>query len=415
MSFPILTAVSRSKSPKILRATESGWELWDFQDPSSPAPQPLPDPAAPPVPPPKAIVALPARCVTILPLWLNSDDPALLPGMAEMQLASAGLTRNTAPEVRLVRSENGRSLVTALFLPSDPPAPLCQPWVSEFLPSPDTEHLHPDSVTVWAEDGHRVIAVTSGATPVYWESRRAADTRDLPQDLSCVLARFESEGVLRALKKIVLRLPVPPDLPRELSARFHAEILLEQRPPPQLPPPEAVRLVPAVVSQKRDEARRRQTILRAAAAVLLLIIGAAALLFGQQQALRLQNARLKRSLDAEEPRVAAVSAAQSRWAALRPALDPDLYPVERLLQASLLMPADGLRLSIFEQSIEDGVMRVILIGEAATPQAAFAFTEAVRSHPSWSMFQWQIPQPTILPNNAARFRMEGTFPYAASL
>lgn len=377
--------------------------------------EPLSGTREPPAPPARAIVALPCRFVNIFPLWLNSDDPALLPEMAELQLAAASVTRNADLAVRLVRSEGGRSLVTAVALPGDPPAKLCEPEVAEFVASPDAERLPPDSVVVWEEAGQRVIAVTSGEVPVYWESRAATVPEEIFGDLACLLARLETEGVVARVGRIVLRLPSTPALREELARRFDAEVAVEDRPAPRLPPQDAARLVPVSVLQKRAAARQRRMLIRAAVLFGVAVLGAAALLFGRQQMLAIENARLKKALDAEEARVAAVSAAQARWAALRPALDPDLYPVERLLQASLLMPADGLRLTIFEQSVEDGALRVLIIGEAASPQAAFAFSESVRTHPAWSMFQWQIPQPAILPNNAARFRMEGTFPYASSL
>jgi hypothetical protein len=80
-----------------------------------------------------------------------------------------------------------------------------------------------------------------------------------------------------------------------------------------------------------------------------------------------------------------------------------------------LIPADGLKLTLFDQSVKDGALKVLIVGEAAAPNAAFAFTESLRNNPAWQGFTWEIPPPTILPNSTARFTMEGSFPYASPL
>ncbi len=407
--------MSRPKVRRLIRAVSNGWEVWRLPDSFPPELESFSEENEPPVPESQTIVALPGRFVNIYPLWLHSDDPAVLSEMAEIQLSAIGLLRAATPVVRLIRSESGRSLVTAIVLHSDPHVRLCAPEAAEFIASPECENLPPDAAVIWEEVGQRLIAFTSGEVPVYWESRRVTEPDEIAGDLACLLTRLTGEGVMGALNKIVLRIPSTAEFRAQLKQHFQVDVVSEERPSPRIPSQDASRVVPSSVVQKRLAVQRKKLLLRVASLAGFLIFGLVGLLFGRQELLVLENAKMKRVLDAEEPRVTAVSNAQLQWATLRPAIDPDLYPVERLLQLALLMPTDGLRLTVFEQSIEAGELRVLIIGEVSSPQAAFSFSESVRTHPAWRQFRWQIPQPTILPNNAAQFRMEGTFLYASSL
>ena len=58
--------------------------------------------------------------------------------------------------------------------------------------------------------------------------------------------------------------------------------------------------------------------------------------------------------------------------------------------------------------VTDG--RVTVQGEAASASQATQFFAALSAVPALQPLQWQMPTPTLLPNNAAQFQLTGNIP-----
>jgi hypothetical protein len=173
-------------------------------------------------------------------------------------------------------------------------------------------------------------------------------------------------------------------------------------PPPSLP---AVRskLLPPEVSILHAKRRRRRRIGSGIGFLAGLYLLGIAAFVGYLYWQRHVAAALRRQIQEQEPTVAAIQKTAERWRQVEPAINPKLYPVELLYQASSLLPPDGMRLTRFE--LEKG--KVIIRGEASTAPAVFKFAEDIKARPELQMFNWQMPSPSLRPDGRAEFAIEG--------
>jgi hypothetical protein len=111
-----------------------------------------------------------------------------------------------------------------------------------------------------------------------------------------------------------------------------------------------------------------------------------------------------------EPQLAAIRDAKASWDDLRPALTPDLYPVESIYQLILLLPPEGIRVTRFELRT-DGM---VIDGEASSLGHGIEFRDKLVAAPAFKRWQWDFPAPTSLPDGRATFRAEARPPEAAT-
>jgi len=122
--------------------------------------------------------------------------------------------------------------------------------------------------------------------------------------------------------------------------------------------------------------------------------------------LSLRAQSLRSELAALEAEVSLFQDTARDWRLVRSAVDSDFYPVEILYGLVQNMPANGLRLTLYDMT--DG--RVTVQGEAASASQATQFFAAVSAVPALQPLQWQMPTPALLPNNAAQFQLTGNVP-----
>ncbi len=409
--------MSDNRTALCLRLSSEDWELWKHTPKSFPErvrSGPLPLGGDPP-----SLVALPATSARCHPLWLQTDDPSLVDEMARLQLTALGLVRegdDVPIETIPIHVADGRSLILGIVPGNIPPPALNEFQKARFVPSPLLERLPADALTFWHESGHWVFVFSRGEQPAYWFTR-APGPVDLPMiaDLRATTLRLLVDGVIAPLKEIHSWHPLSPEESALFLHGLNATVICGERPPPRNDSDKTLDLPPPEIIRRRRSAALRAKIGSWTAALAGILLVAVGVLGYQIAARQIKVGELRAKIAERQDRVEQISTEQLRWARLRPAVDPDLAPLERLHQLASLMPASGLRLTLFTQSIVEGELKVVIAGEASNTPTAFSFTEAVKNHPAWAGYTWNIPQPTILPNSTARFRMEGALAYATAI
>ena len=113
--------------------------------------------------------------------------------------------------------------------------------------------------------------------------------------------------------------------------------------------------------------------------------------------------RLDRLIARDAPETEFVRAAETNWKALAPAIDSRYYPVEILLHLFESLPSPDVRITTYNQSAR----QISVDGEANTAALAYQFAEKAKKNPGLNVFQFNMADPRILPNNHAQFRLEG--------
>ena len=85
-------------------------------------------------------------------------------------------------------------------------------------------------------------------------------------------------------------------------------------------------------------------------------------------------------------------------------VDTKNYPLELLLEACQSIPADQLHLTLFEA----GNGNLAIQGEAKNVAGAFQFFSKLKSDPYFSGYTLTMANPSPLPNDLAKFQIEGT-------
>lgn len=344
------------------------------------------------------------REVITLPVWIADSGSAA--EMIALELELRGLGRpGKAPIFGSdeVLKENGRVLyaVHLLVAPNTvtpvPGAGKCDAaarWIS----------VEPDSLHFWKEQGSWVYGLTRGKILVYTESLRTAELSETVfAGIRRVIERFRSEGVLRdSLVNAWFFDPVESgDLE---SARNLLEVPArqsERRPP--VVPSEILDLPSNEVVESRKKrgqfAQIRLGLLAAAALVLVLALVAAAALVRDYRELK----KLESQIAGQTDEVSRLIGIAKNWQVIESAVEPPYYPLDILRDCAAQLPETGTR---FTAVSIDGP-EIIIQGEAATHPAAFLFADNLKKAPALADYEWEVPQPTMLPNNTASFQMSG--------
>jgi hypothetical protein len=118
--------------------------------------------------------------------------------------------------------------------------------------------------------------------------------------------------------------------------------------------------------------------------------------------LRLQSVVAEQTKHA--PEIAQIHEAQAQWQALESAVNPDNYPAEIFHRIVSLLPNEGIRLK--ELTIE--LQKLVVSGEASTVGHAMKFKADLTNNEGLKNYGWNFPMPTILEDNRASFRAEGS-------
>jgi hypothetical protein len=404
--------VSRGKkeSPELLRLWGDVWERWrwpdgvtgeaEWVDSVEREPSASGDPAT---------LALPARLVVAVPLWIDSAEAEIVEETAKLELEVRGLLgkRQTASDavLRTLDQRGGRTLVLAAVFPAVLPESMPPASFDRYEASPFLRPLRADALTLWREGPDLVAAVTRGGKLLYWEAIGGTDdAREISGWLNLVCLQLRAEGVLdggielvnelAGYKEGVLRLPPGVDgtakAPGEVKPTLDAAIF-RWRP---------VAAVAAAVAAGRAR-QVRQIALAAAAAYagIVLIVG---LYVGWQ---RLEIAGLAGRADELKAQVATFQPVADRWERIGATTETEFYPLEILHHVVLHLPSEGVQLTAF--TVEG--RQVLVKGDANPQRLVTPFFDALRDDPELTGVRWEMGTPELRPDGSARFQIQGAF------
>ena len=354
-------------------------------------------------------LGIPTRYLTAVPLWLVKADPALYPDMIRLQLERRGLLSGGAHfRWKQVTQTDDRVLFLACLLSNRTPAEIHVEDAQRFEPSPSLRRVPGERLVLMRESG-RLVAMCSiqeqlAAFQCLGDGQVTPDTA---AEIQGMLLQLGEEQVLPRCGSIVAWCELSPQERQMLTQKTGLEVGQSAAPAPELPE-ESWELTPPAVLEARETRRKRESQRRwiaiAGGAWLLLAIAVAAHFFW----LYLQARELRSNVQATAPTVERLRLAAETWRALEPAIEPDLYPVERLHRAARLLPEDGVRFTLYDQRVSAFLIR----GEAKNAPAAFQYRDSLEKDPDWAGYTWLMPQPRLLPNNSAQFVLEGSRGYA---
>jgi len=356
---------------------------------------------------PHSVLALPLRQSFAIPLWLATTNGTLMREMVFLQLERRGLAgARSAPEAvfdfRILRSLESKTLVLAVSLPAALPGQLCLD-LRNYEPSARTHLLPPDEFVLWLEGDRLALAVTQGAELVYFHALcDGSFTETVLQELQCIRLQLEAEDVIAHIGGITVWGDVSSHEISTIEERLNLPVRSGKRPEPSIPR-QLLDLMPSSVRQARQVAKateRKMSLATAAACVYLLLLVFLVLRVGWSQ---MQCRRIESELKSNDALVKELQATAHRWDLLDHALNPASYPVEQLLRCARLLPADGVRFTLFKTTGD----RIFIQGEAKNALAASRFAEELKQNRDLADYRWQMPQPRLLPNDTAEFQIEG--------
>lgn len=383
---------------RVVRQWCNGWERWE-SNPSAPGVRSLELAVAGE----GDLFAVPARQVVAVPLWLDSDDPAVVEASVLLELEVRGFTSEGAMadvSVRQVAKENGRTLVVVSVFPSDFEKRFPDVAAQRYEVSASLLPLDEDSQTVWREGGEIVAAYTRGKTLVYWTTWDAAATgREIQTWLkSTTLGLLASGFISRRPAHVVVD-----DGFNVSDLGFEFIPVVRPLGPPALEMAKCDwRPASAVEAEQRrlGRARFRRIGLAVAVAYALLVFIAGGYLVW----LNIQGTRLSADIDSLRSEATQIQPMIRQWQSVGPSIDSRRFPLEILRQVVESLPPQGIRLTIFDVTPE----RITVEGEAISASHAAKYFETVSHQNGMTDIDWQMPPPALLPNNTARFQIVGT-------
>lgn len=351
--------------------------------------------------------AIPARKVLSVPFWVEAADAGTAREIAllevEMKGYAAGERIAADVDIRILRQCDGRALVLAVIYPGDDALDFPAEKPRRFVPSPMAAVLGGTMVHLWKELDDLVAVVVWHDEIVCWETLPAATAQNEVRSwLECLMLQLTGEIGFDApflLKEWHPVFDEPPEI-------FTREPMLSEEdrrngPSVRVSLP-AFDWLPGSLRRARETGRKQRAVVRAASAVLGLVL--AALLAAAALSLQI-NGRIRdidRRTEAMEIEIAPLREVAARWNAVEASVDDRFHPLEILRGIVTAMPESGIRLTVFEMSSE----RVLVEGEADNVRSASAFFQAVEAMPATGL-AWEMPPPSLQPNNTARFAITG--------
>ncbi|MDG2125590.1 MAG: hypothetical protein P8J87_17945, partial [Verrucomicrobiales bacterium] len=250
---------------------EAHWELWRSEGEgafslASTEPAGDPDEFAE-----ATVFGIPVARAFSVPVWVASEDPALVDSVLDIQLEAMGLKpENVEGEhlsQRIVAREDKRTLLGVTVLPKGFAIELPKKHPERFFVSPELYVLPDNQVTVWKELGKLVLAVTRMDGVVYFQglTARRLDTESA-KEIACTVMQLQAQGTIEALEGVSIWLPpeaIEPGAAEYLESPLGVGVQLADRPAPALPLVEPV-LLPQQVAEGRRLGQQRKQIRRIA-------------------------------------------------------------------------------------------------------------------------------------------------------
>jgi hypothetical protein len=361
-----------------------------------------------------SMMAIPMHHVTVLPLWLATEDSSLIEEMLWLQLEKRGLLAGSRTETtvdyRVLRRMQGRSLLTVQVLARDFPDEWCFGKPSKYISASDCLALPKNHIVLWRELGRLVLAFASDGELLYVQTLPGElDVKELALEIRCARLQLASEQVFEKPGGLVVwdddkKL----DFTR-LGRELELPLQIADEPPFSLSSKPRI-LTPYLVRQQQRERNRRRRGLKILGSIGILYLLFVALLLGDFGRLWWQKHGMEKDLALHRTAVQSIRSTALRWQALEPAILPEIYPIEMLFRCSRMLPEDGVRLIKFDQVGQ----RVLMTGEARNAPAAYKFVDDLKNSKDLAAYSWDMPPPKLLPNNSAQFQIEGKSRYAGA-
>lgn len=391
----------------VLIPGDSLWELWELKSPAvkkSTVNNPEQLSKAP------ASIAIPVCYVQTLPLWISSSEVSLIPEMLPLEIEKRGLSKfcDYLPEQiphLLVNREPTRTLVVPSLLSNQLPENYINPRIDYYESSHRLFNFTPQSITLWKELGKWVFAFVRESEVVFTQSLQTPTlTAASIQTISNTWLQLETESAVGTLLHLVCWSSPTAEESSLLEKFLNLRPQVQPKPTPQFPKTH-FSFSPTSLRAKQKESRQKGQLILISI-LFLIAYGATLGSWGWKAFQR------KKFLDQLESEVATVRPVYEQirktsfdWDALQPALNPDRYPLEILMQISSLLPKENARLTLFTMNQN----KVLIRGEAKTAEVALKLTTDLKNHPPFKSFRWEVPPPKLLPNQTAQFQLEATF------
>lgn len=358
------------------------------------------------------IFSLPVSAVLAQRFRLPTVDPAEFPEMVRIQIEKAlpfSLDELTT-DFEVIEQNETESVVSAIAVRNDQLAEIAAPLlesgnipqqVTVYAAQRATTHVpEGKALLIYPEGESLVSAVTENGKVSLTRTLEGIEPGQLQTDLPQLALSAELQGISGSFPNVLLD-----ETCYELRDTVGG--ILTSRPElvgVEMPPASTkLNLLPESWRQRRLQLARRgewkKRLLRVGA-VYAAIVALFLLYWGW---LHFEIARLDRSVARDEPKMKFVRETEANWKALAPAIDPRYYPVEILFHLYKSLPSKDVHITTYNQSAR----QVSVDGEATTADLAYQFAEKVKKTPELQIFQFNMADPRILPNNHAQFRLEG--------
>ena len=358
----------------------------------------------------KVHLALPASALFFERMRLPSTDPAELRGMMQLQLEKTLPYPSYEVTSDLILSEVGESdsVIVAVAVSNSHLDTVSAPLrAAGRLPEKITvDAMHRAAscsklgidLLLYLEEGRGTVVITENGKIGFVQTLPGIEP--LMHELPQALLSAELEGVPVIFSKVHLDAECMGHR-KELGELLGGTVEMVPMAGSSAEP--AMNLFPAAwrgaLAASERSARIKSRLILAGGIYLFLILCAVGTLFWMNRKVSL----LESQLHAMQPEVATIQTRSGRWNALAPAVNPSRYTVELLYQIQKSMPSDSIRITQFDQSLDQFVIE----GEAPTAALAVEYGEQLKANQDLKDFNFEVAQPTILPNEHAQFRIFG--------
>jgi hypothetical protein len=360
------------------------------------------------------LFALPVHQVYAVPMWVNATDDAALPDLIHLQLERRGLVSRPGEDLVMqyerIAQTAQQKLLLVTVLPEQLPLELQMAQAKQFEVSARFWPLPENEIVLFKEDRRIAVAVTRDDKLCYFQSIVQDELNPAAiHEVLCIRLQLEAQRIADHLTGITLWGEFSDDQVGPLGTALQLPVKVQAKPTPQLPN-SGCRLIPHSVRLAHVESARKtkahQVALSVAGLYVLFLLGWMSLVAWEQ----FETSRLGADLDSTAGVVQELSQTAARWRDLQPAINPELYPVELLYRSAQALPSEGVRLTLFEEREN----KLLITGEARNARAAFKFKEDLEKDKGLATRRWQMPQPQPLPNDSAKFQIEGVSSYATT-
>jgi len=359
-------------------------------------------------------VGLPANLCRTVGLCLPENvDRDAVHSMTLAQLEKRGLALNGEADFRstTVGAEAGRQFISVDVLPVDLPDEVCLPDATDYSAALRYFHFPSDALVITRQFGRLVIAAGKNGQLVHAHCVGPAETplSGLAPELVSTAQGLQSTGLHDGVRRIVLWGDFAADQIAGLQQLIGWQVGREEV---QLAASSShggstsievgsstTKLLPGPVRMAKAKSQRRRSLIRWALIGLgVYLLGVLVLLLVSRSAAN-QRGKLQVELERVEPAAIEVKAMAERWRAMAPITDHRQFPMFVLGEITQVMPPGGIDLEEFRTDKNSIRVR----GAARDAQAAFRLLEDLRSTPSLSIYDWEMPQPRMNNNNTADF------------